>query len=331
MPAEWEPHERCLMAWPCRAELWGPVLADAKRDYAAMANAIAALEPVLMVARPGDGAEARAACAGEVEVIELPIDDSWLRDSGPIVLRGAAGQRAAACFCFNAWGEKFRPYDEDAQIARRLAERLGLPAFEAPLVLEGGSICADGEGTLLTTEQCLLHPSRNPSLGREEIEQALRDYLGVEKVVWLGQGLVEDRDTDGHVDLIAAFTAPGKVLLQTVPDESDPNWERCQDNLARLRGARGARGRKLEVVELPLLPRTEVAGEPVAVGPLNLYLANGAAIVPVHDGAPDQRAAILSAIASAFPGREVVPVPGAVLAYGGGGPHCITQQVPAGA
>jgi agmatine deiminase len=329
MPAESEPHERCLMAWPCRAELWGPQLAEAKRDYAAAANAIAAFEPVLMVARPGEGEEARAACAGAVEVIELPIDDSWLRDSGPIVLRGPRGQRAASCFRFNAWGEKFLPYDHDARIARRLAEHLGLPAFDAPLVLEGGSICVDGEGTLLTTEQCLLHPSRNPHLDRDQIEDALREHLGVERVIWLGQGLAEDRDTDGHVDLIAAFIAPGSVLLQTVADEADPNWERCQDNLARLRAARDARGRELEVTELPLLPRTEVAGEPVAVGPLNLYLANGAAIVPVTDAAPGERSAILSILAGAFPAREIVPVPGAVLAYGGGGPHCITQQVPA--
>jgi len=255
-----------------------------------------------------------------VEILELPLDDSWLRDSGPIYVYDHGGRRVAVHFRFNAWGEKFSPWDRDAAVGRLVAEALGDEVRSAPIVLEGGSITGDGGGTLLTTEQCLLCANRNPDLSRDEIEAALREWLGVRRVVWLADGLIEDRDTDGHVDLIAAFTAPGRVLLQTVPDDN-PNHEGCAENAQRLREA------GLEIVELPFLPYAEVAGERVAVGYLNLYVCNGAVIVPVCGADSDPGA--LAVIAAAYPGREVVPVAGAVLAYGGGGPHCITQQVPA--
>ncbi len=320
-PAEWEPHERTLMGWPCRPELWGETIEQARIDYAAVANAVAAFEPVTMIANAGpDFIAARAACGQGVEVVKLPLDDSWLRDCGPIYVYADDGRRIAVHFRFNAWGEKFPPWDRDAEVGRLVAGWLGDEVRSAPLVLEGGSIVTDGEGTLLTTEQCLLNPNRNPSLTREEIEQALRDNLGVDRVLWLGQGLVEDRDTDGHVDLIAAFTRPGHVLLQTVP-EGNPNYEHCEENRARLRAA------GVEVTEMALLPYAQVAGETVAASYLNFYICNGAVIVPTAGADTDQAA--LELIAGAYPGREVVPVPGLVLAYGGGGPHCITQQVPA--
>jgi agmatine deiminase len=319
-PAEWEPHERTLMGWPCRARLWGETLARARADYAAVANAIAEFEPVTMIANPGaDAAQARAACGGGVEVIELPLDDSWLRDCGPIYIYGEDGRRIAVHFRFNAWGEKFAPWDRDAAVGCLVAESLGDEVIEASIVLEGGSIVSDGAGTLLSTEECLLNPNRNPSLSREQIEDALRRYLGAGRIVWLGRGLVEDRDTDGHVDLIAAFTRPGQALLQTVPRDN-VNFERCEENRARLQAA------DIDVIELPFLPYTSVAGETVAAGYLNLYICNGAVIVPAAGADTDSVAR--SIIAGAYPGREVVLVPGALLAYGGGGPHCITQQVP---
>lgn len=321
MPAEWSRHERTLMAWPARPELWGGAVERARAEYAATANAIAEFEPVLMVAGPGRGGEARAALTRAVEVIELPIDDSWLRDNGPVFVTGDGGARAAVDFGFNAWGERYHPYDLDAALGALVLEHLDVARYVAPMVLEGGSIAVDGEGVLLTTEQCLLHPNRNPDLDREAIERHLRDYLGARRIVWLGRGLAEDRDTDGHVDLIAAFTAPGSVLLQTVRDERDPNFTAMRENRARLDAA------GLAVTELDLLPHAQVEGETLAVSYLNLYLCNGAAIVPVS-GAPEDGEA-LSRIGAALPGREVVPVPGLVLAYGGGGPHCITQQVPA--
>jgi agmatine deiminase len=309
------------MAWPCRRELWGDQLAPAKQEYTAVANAIAAFEPLTMVCgSPEDAAEARAALTGQAEVIELPVDDSWLRDNGPIFVLDAQRRRAGVHFGFNAWGEKFAGWDRDAAVGGRLIDLLGDRRYEAPFVLEGGSIAVDGEGTLLTTEQCLLHPNRNPAMTREQIEQGLRDYLGAERVIWLGQGLVEDRDTDGHVDLIAAFTRPGEVLLQSPPPGA-PSHERMAENRSRLVAA------GLDVVDFPILPAVHVGGVEVAVGHLNFYLCNGGAIVPV--AGVDSDAEALERIAAACPGREVVGVPGAILAFGGGGPHCITQQVPA--
>jgi agmatine deiminase len=321
MPAEWARHDRTLMAWPCRRELWGDELPRAKDEYAATANAIAAFEPLTMVcASAADAAQARAALAGPVEVVELPIDDSWLRDSGPIFVLDDCGRRAGVHFGFNAWGGKFPPWDKDAAAGGLLIDRLGDRRYTAPFVLEGGSIAVDGEGTLMATEECLLHRNRNPGMSRAQIEQALRDYLGVQRVVWLGQGLVEDRDTDGHVDLVAAFTRPGEALLQSLPRDA-PSHERMADNRTRLQAA------EIRVVDFPVLPMVEVAGERVAVSHLNSYVCNGAVIAPVAGVGSDGEA--LERLAAAWPDREVVGVPGAVLAFGGGGPHCIAQQVPA--
>jgi agmatine deiminase len=321
MPAEWERHERTLMAWPCRADMWQDQLVAAKDQYAGVANAIAAFEPVTMVcASPQDAAEARAALTGKADVVELPLDDSWLRDSGPIFVLDQHGARAGVHFGFNAWGEKFHPYDKDAAVGALLVDLIGSPRFEAPLILEGGSLTVDGTGVLVTTEQCLLHPSRNPALDADAIAGHLRDWLGVRDVVWLGQGLVEDQDTDGHVDLIAAFTAPGTLLLQSCLP-GDPNHEAMAENAARVRAA------GLQLVDFPLLARPMVAGEQIGASYLNFTIVNGAVVVPTAGVATDAEA--LERIAAAYPAHEVVGVPGEVIAWGGGGPHCITQQVPA--
>ncbi len=327
MPAEWAPHERCLMAWPTRRELWGDQFEPAKEEYAAVARAIARFEPVLMAALPGSGDEARARCGPNVEVVELPLDDSWLRDSGPIFVLGPNGERAGVDFRFNAWGERFHPFVDDDLFPQRLLARLGIDRIASPMVLEGGSIAVDGEGTLITTEQCLLNPNRNPTWTREEIEGELRRTLGVETIVWLPFGVAEDSVTDGHVDGVCAFVRPGVVLLQTVADRADPNWERSEANRRRLADARDARGRRLEVIEMPYLARAEVGGRMVRVPPVNFYVANGGVVASLSGAATD--GAMLDIIAAAFPEREVVPVTARVIGYGGGGIHCITQQVPA--
>ena len=287
MPAEWAAHERTLMAWPARAELWGEAMAAAKAEFAGVARAIAAFEPVLMVAPPGAGAEVRHACGENVVAFELPIDDSWMRDSGPIFVTGA-DRRAGVDFRFNGWGEKFIPYDRDDAMNQALLAHLGIDRLKADLVLEGGSISVDGEGTLLATEQCLLHPSRNPRLTRAEIEERLGAYLGVEKVVWIPHGLLEDHDTDGHVDNVAQFVAPGVVLAQTVDDPADPNHEPLAENAQRLRAATDAGGRRLEVIELGQLPRATVRGSSGVVPYLNLYVLNGAVVVPSCGDDPDR-------------------------------------------
>ncbi|MCW3038881.1 MAG: agmatine deiminase family protein [Solirubrobacterales bacterium] len=320
MPPEWAPHERTLMAWPCRQDMWQQQLATAKEQYAGVANAIVAFEPVTMVcADAADLAEARHALSAGVELLELPMDDSWLRDSGPVFVTDAAGRRAGVHFGFNAWGEKFAPWDKDAAVGALLVEHLGDPLFRAPLILEGGSLSVDGAGRLVTTEQCLLHPSRNPSLTAEQIAAHLREQLGVSEVIWLGRGLVEDRDTDGHVDLIAAFTAPGQLLLQSCP-AGDPNHESTVENRARALAA------GLDVLDFPFLARPAVGGEVVGASYLNFTIVNGAVIVPTAGVATDADA--LAVIAQAYPRHEVVGVPAEVIAWGGGGPHCITQQVP---
>ena len=329
MPAEWAAHELSLMAWPARLELWGDALGRAKGEYAAVARAIAGFERVLMVAAPGAGGEVLHACGGGVEVLELPIDDSWMRDSGPVIVTGAEGGRAGVDFGFNGWGEKFVPYAHDDAMNRALLAHLQIDRFEADFVLEGGSIVVDGEGTLIATEQCLLHPSRNPDLTRAELEVLLGEYLGIDKVVWIGSGLVEDYDTDGHVDNVAVFVRPGVVLAQTVDDARDPNHEPLAENVERLRAATDARGRRLEVIELPVLPRARVRGQPGVVPYTNLYIVNGAVVVPVCGDDPSRDEEVLGMLASVFAPREIVPVPARVLAEGGGGVHCITQQVPA--
>jgi len=326
MPAEWAPHERTLIAWPAREEAWrGTTIERAREAHAQVVAAIAAFEPVTLVADPAHADDARRRVTAEnVELLALPLDDSWLRDSGPLIVTGPDGRRAGIDFRFNAWGEAFAPYDKDAAVAQRLLEHLGIERYASPLVLEGGAIAVDGTGRLVTTEQCLLNPNRNPLLEREEIERELSLHLGAEQVVWLGRGLVEDADTDGHVDNVCAFLAPRHALLQVAPGEDDPNHAHLEDNAHRLRDA------GVEVERWELLPRaTRGDGSVVAIPYVNLYLCNGAAIVPLGEQDPDMDTEALWRLRALLPGREVVGVPGRVLALGGGGAHCITQQVPA--
>jgi len=326
MPAEWAPHERCWMGWPCRGELWGEGLEAAREAYAGVARAIAGFEPVTMLANEAQLEDARARCGDRVACEIMPLDDSWLRDSGPSFVLDGRGGLAGVDWRFNAWGEKFLPYDQDALIAGRLLGRLGVRRYAAPLVLEGGSIHVDGEGTLLTSEECLLNPNRNPDLDRAAIEDLLRRYLGVETFVWLGQGLDKD-DTDGHIDNIACFVRPGVVMAVTCDDPADPNHAILEDNLARLRKAKDARGRSLEIVELPL-PREAryLDGHRLALSYVNYYIANGGIVMPSFGDAHDALAREI--VARAFPDRRIAQVPAGDILVGGGGIHCITQQQP---
>ena len=324
MPAEWEPHAGCLMQWPSRADLWDGTLDSAKADYATVARAIADFEPVVMVCAPGSAADVTDLCGAGVTPWEIPINDSWARDSGPAFVRDGEGRFAVVSFRFNAWGERWHPYADDDALPARVAERLGLPVFDAPMVLEGGAYFVDGAGTVLTTEQCLLNPNRNPSMTRAQIEKTLCDHLGASTVIWLPYGHSLDTGpagTDGHVDGVAQWVSPGRVLLELPTDPASSEYDRALANLAALTSARTADGGEVEV--LPLDPGGD--GE---VSFANHYLANGAVIVPVNGDSRDD--APLASLTVVYPDREIVGVPGAVLAYGGGGPHCITQQVPLG-
>jgi agmatine deiminase len=324
MPAEWEPHAGCLMAWPTRAALWETRLDEAKRDYAAVASTIAAFEPVLIACNPGLSHEVRKMCGTGVVPVEIPINDSWCRDSGPVFVRNTEGEIAVVGFGFNAWGNRWHPHDDDARLPRRIAELVDLPFFQAPFVLEGGSFFVDGEGTVITTEQCLLDPNRNPNLSRAEIEQGLMDYLGATAVIWLPYGHSLDTGpagTDGHVDGVLQYVAPGHVLLELTADPDSPECPRGQANLARLAAARDAGGRDFQIT-------TFDPGRDAVVSYANHYLANGAIVVPVSGERADEAA--LARLRDVYPDREVVGVPGRAIAFGGGGPHCITQQIPAG-
>jgi agmatine deiminase len=323
MPAEWERHEACLMSWPTRRSLWGNDLDRAYDEYAGVARAVAAFEPVVMVCNPGDEQMVRDRCGRAVDPVPFPIDDSWMRDNGPIFVVNETDHVAMVHFGFNGWGKKYEPYDQDAALPALLAHHFGVPRYEAPMVLEGGSFFVDGEGTLITTEQCLLNANRNPQLTRDEIEGNLREYLGVSEIVWLGMGEVADRDTDGHIDGIAQYVAPGRVILRVPADPQDPDHDGAEENVRRLKAARDARGREFDVAVFE-------PGPPGPVPYVNFYLPNGGLVIPVAQRPEDEAA--LEQIRSAFLDREVVPVPGKCLSVvGGGGPHCITQQVPRGA
>jgi agmatine deiminase len=322
MPPEWEPHERTLMAWPTSTRqdaLWHDQLGLARTAHATVAAAIARFEPVTMVANETDVDHAARACGEDVEVVSAEINDSWLRDSGPIVVRADDGRRVGVDFGFNAWGEAFTPFDADQRIAAALLTHLGIERVDATnFVFEGGSVAVDGGGVLVTTERCLLNPNRNPSLDRGAIEQLLFQYLGGNSVVWLPDGLVEDDGTDGHVDNVVAFTGPDTVLLQGCDDRDNPNHAVAAESRRRLEAA------EIEVVEIPSLPYATVAGASNPVPYLNFYVCNGAVMVPTVDGG---QARWLDMIGDRFGDRDVVALPGEVLAYGGGGVHCITQQV----
>ncbi len=329
MPAEWHSHDRCWMAWPCRVELWGEHLEAAREAYAEVARAILGFEPVTMIANPDSIAEASLHCGPGIACLPMALDDSWIRDIGPSFVIDVQGGIEGGDWRFNGWGGKYQPYDQDAAVAGAVLEHLGLPGHAAPMVLEGGAIHVDGEGTLLTTESCLLNPNRNPDLGREEIETLLAAHLGLRRVIWLGAGL-EDDETDGHVDNLACFVRPGVVLALSSDEPEDGNYEVLQDNLARLRAARDAKGRALEVIEVAQ-PRRAVGedGRRLAASYVNLYIANGGVVMPSFEDGKD--GAARDTIAACFPGREVRQVPALEILRGGGGIHCITQQQPTAA
>jgi agmatine deiminase len=320
MPPETALHERTLISWPCRRELWGSALNDAKREYAGVARAVAAFEPVTVVASTAaDVVEASRSIGNRVEVVEIPLDDSWVRDNGPAFVVGGPQGRLGVHFGFNAWGGKFDGWDRDVAAGAALAQRFAADMVEAPLVLEGGSICIDNRGRVVTTEQCLLNPNRNPHLSRNEIERYLGEYLGATEIIWLGRGLVGDRDTDGHVDMFTALTDDNALLMVSRPS-GDP------DHAAMAENRRRAEAAGFSVIDFPLLAHGRIGGNEVMLSYLNLYLCNEGVVVPLAGDPSDDEA--LQRIRAAYPDRRVVGVPGLTIAYGGGGPHCITQQVP---
>lgn len=327
MPGEWAPHERCWMAWPCRPDTWpdSDAFDAAKAAYVDVARAIARFEPLTMVCDPADAAEASLACGPGIDILPLPVSDSWMRDTGPsFVLDGQGGIRGVD-WDFNAWGRNYPDFEKDRAVASLILEKLGIARMGAPLVMEGGSFHVDGEGTLITTEQCLLNPNRNPHLTREEIETRLRQNLGAETIIWLGQGYQDD-ETDGHIDEIAAFARPGLLLVAATDDPADANFKTFQDNLDRLKQARDAKGREIEVVPLRQPRRRDENGVRLTLSYTNFYMANGGIVMPAFEDPADDDA--FRTMRKVFPDYEIVQVPALDIVRGGGGIHCITQQQP---
>lgn len=330
MPAEWEPHARTWMMWPCRPEPWGSAegLLRARLAFGTVARAISGFEKVTMAVKPRDTDEARLMLGRGIEMLEVEIDDSWARDIGPIFVTDGRDGVAGVHWRFNAWGNKYIGFDNDAAFGGMVLDALDMRCYPGPMVLEGGAVAVDGDGTLMTTEQCLLNPNRNPNLSRQQIEERLALYLGVTKIVWLGEGL-EDDETDGHVDNIACFAGPGRVMLYTPAEKDGHNARAMRDNLARLKAARDARGRPFEIIEVPEpAPRERHDGRRLDASYINFYCANYGIVMPSFDDPMD--AAALAIMEKAFPEHRVVQVPSLDIVEGGGGIHCITQQQPAG-
>lgn len=328
MPAEWTPHARCWMEWPARAETWGDGIEQAREAYGEVANAIARFEPVTIITKPKNVAEVSLQTGAGIATFSLPHDDSWMRDNGPTFVVDGQGNVAGVHWRWNAWGNQYPDHERDAAVGQAVLEHLGMRRYAAPIVMEGGAIHTDGEGTILTTESVVLNPNRNPGVSREEMERILCGYLGGRKVIWLGGGLQDD-ETGGHVDNIACFARPGVVLALSSTDPSDGNYATLADNIARLRDATDAQGRTLEVVEIEQ-PRARRLpdGRRMALSYINFYIANGGVVMPAFEDPQDDRA--FDALSRAFPDREIVQVPALDIVRGGGGIHCITQQQPVG-
>jgi len=325
MPAEWGPHERCWMAWPCRSEFWGENLPATKKTYAAVANAIAEFEPVTMLAPPGDTENCRQRCGGKVTVLPVELDDSWMRDNGPNFVLDNAGNLGASIFHFNAWGKKHEPWGKDAAVGHRIAEYLDVRTFSSTIYMEGGGINVDGEGTVLVTEQNVLNENRNPGLGKDEASQILGDALGVDTVVWC-PGDPDDTETDGHIDGIACFVEPGRVLVEICPAEGTERYDNMQANLDAIRNATDSAGRKLRVEIIEEAYEADRRSNIFASSYINYYIANGAIVMPSFgiDRDGDAR----NTLSALYPDREIVQVDISDIAIGGGGIHCITQQQP---
>ena len=326
MPPEWAPHAGCWMAWPCRPENWDDI-ERARATYASIARAIAGFEPVTMTANAEHAGAARSALAGagDVEVVVVPSDDSWARDTAPTFVVDGRGGLGGVDWRFNAYGGIYDDYARTANMARRILDLLGARRFAAPLVLEGGAVHIDGEGTLLTTAEVVLDPRRNPRLGRTGAERILCDYLGAERVIWLTSALDHD-NTGGHVDNLACFVRPGVVAALGCADRDDPQYAAVQENLGRLRAATDARGRALQVVELPMPARSEHLGRRLSPSYVNFYVANGGVVMPAFGDPVDEEARDI--VARLFPRRTVVQVPTLDLAKADGNIHCVSQQQP---
>lgn len=348
MPAEWAPQQTVWMIWPYRPDNWRRHGRVGQLAYAKVAEAIAATTPVCMAVPAEEMDIAKDLMPPCVELVAIESDDAWCRDTGPTVVVNKAGEKRAIDWDFNAYGGDngglYESWDKDKQIASQIAERYGMDIYNAPLVLEGGSIHVDGEGTCLTSDECLLNPNRNPDLSRNQIEEYLKEYLNVEKVIWIKRGVYED-ETSGHIDNMACFVAPGEVLLTWTDDKNDPQYERSREAYDYLVQQTDAKGRRLKVWKItqpgPLMSTDFEAAEVEDTGDaverpsghrlagsyVNFLITNDRIVYPLLDPRTDAQAQRV--FEEIFPDHKVIGVPGREILLGGGCIHCITQQIPA--
>ncbi|HEY0748931.1 MAG TPA: agmatine deiminase [Steroidobacteraceae bacterium] len=347
MPAEFERHSGCWMLWPERPDNWRLGAKPAQAAFAAVAAAIAGGEPVTVGVSAAQFKNARARLPEKIRVVEVTSNDAWMRDCGPTFVIDNKGRRRGIDWTFNAWGGLqgglYFPWDRDDEVAQKVIELEGADRYSPSLIMEGGAIHVDGQGTCLTTEECLLNPNRNPQLSRKDIEEYLRRYLSVSTVIWLNKGVYRD-ETDGHIDELACFTGPSNVALTWTDDRSDPQFEISHDAYQRLRHAKDARGRRLNVHKIhqpePLFMTAEEAagidqhegshprrpGDRLPASYVNFYIANKRVVMPLYGKRSD--AAAIRVLTRLFPTRSIVGVSTREVLLGGGNIHCITQQVP---
>jgi agmatine deiminase len=331
LPAEWEPHAATWLAWPHKQDSWPGNFAPIPAVWVEIVRALAPGERVNILVNDAATAAGvrdllRAAAVSDrnVSLCEIPTDDAWIRDHGPAFITRQA-EVGAVKWRYNAWGGKYPPWDLDDAAAEKICVSLGVSVFRPGIVLEGGSIDVNGQGTLLTTEACLLNPNRNPHLGREQIEQYLRDYLGVHHILWLGQGVAGD-DTDGHIDDLARFVDPTTVVTVIETNPRDENFEVLQANYRRLLAMSDQDGRRLRVITLPMPGAISYKGQRLPASYANFYIANGVVLVPTFNDPHD--AVALQTLQDLFPRRRVVGIHATEMLWGLGAIHCVTQQQP---
>jgi agmatine deiminase len=335
MPAEWEPHEATWLSWPHKEASWPEAFKSVPQIFTEITRHLTSSELVRINVADEEFAESVRTLLSEggvnLDAVRFhlnPTDDAWVRDHGPIyVVRDVNGirERAINDWGYNAWGNKYPPYDNDDIVPTRIAQEMNEVLFKPGIVMEGGSLDVNGRGSLMTTESCLLNPNRNPELDREQIEQYLKDYLGVTNILWLGDGIVGD-DTDGHVDDLTRFVSPDTVVTVIEDDPQDENYKVLDENYQRLLRMKDQDGNRLRVIKLPMPGPVCFNGQRLPASYANFYIANGSVLVPTYRHQNDEKACTI--LRELFPDREVIGIDCTHLIWGLGSIHCVTQQQP---
>lgn len=330
MPPEWEKHQRSFVSWPVKESVCYPENYETICEgYREIIEAIACYEPVSVIINKEDEAVCRKLFTNpNITVLPITHNDAWIRDNGPTFVRDSLGKLAGINWIFNAWGEKYPKWEEDNLVASQILDHYKVNCINVPIIMEGGSFHTDGDGTLLTTEECLLNQNRNKTLTKKEIEESLQKYLGIKKVIWLKQGLSGD-ETDGHVDNVACFARPGEIIMQVCDDRGDENYEITKINLDIINKETDAMGRKIKVIPIKQPPKREYDSNRLTLSYLNFYFVNGGIVLPVFgDDAKETDIMAEEVLKKVFPDRKITKTDGMKVVTEGGNVHCTTQQMP---